>query len=82
MPASEELSANDSSLFAKVGMWIFVLAVLLVVSLILLNVLDVEGAITFLVTCHCIVGNECVNIVSCLQYIPHRRELGFRRVGA
>ena len=47
MPASEELSANDSSLFAKVGMWIFVLAVLLVVSLILLNVLDVEGAIRF-----------------------------------
>lgn len=47
MPASEELSANDSSLFVKVGMWIFVLAVLLVVSLILLNVLDVEGAIRF-----------------------------------
>lgn len=46
-PVLEELSANDSFLFAKVGMWIFVLAILLVVSLILLNVLDVEGAIRF-----------------------------------
>ena len=47
VPVLEEFSANDSSLFAKVGMWIFVLAVLLVASLILLNVLDVEGAIRF-----------------------------------
>lgn len=46
-PVLEELSANDSFLFAKVGIWIFVLAILLVVSLILLNVLDVEGAIRF-----------------------------------
>lgn len=47
MSVSEDFSANDPLSFAKVGMWIFVLAILLVVSLILLNVLDVEGAIRF-----------------------------------
>lgn len=41
------VSGESSSLLSGVGPWILILAVLLVVSLISLNVLDIEGVIRF-----------------------------------